>query len=147
MKILLVALLAVFMLGCTAIKVQPVNNVKQIQHICIEENPLVKVKDFLSVLDDTIQNNLITTEIIRKGNKAHQCEYRVTYTALRSWDFVPYMYRAEIRLYHRFKRIGYAEYRLRLKGGFSLFKWQGTKAKITPIINRLLAEKNTVNTN
>ena len=141
MKIIIVALLGFFMLGCTAIKVQPVKNVQQIQHICIEENPRVKVKDFLSVLDDTIQNNLITTEVIHEGKKAHQCEYRITYTALRSWDLAPYMYRAEIRLYHRFKRIGYAEYRLRLKGGFSLFKWQGTKAKMTPVINRLLAEK------
>jgi hypothetical protein len=62
----------------------------------------------------------------------------LTYTALRSWDFKPYLSHAELRLWRDGLQIGAADYHLRGKGGFSFAKWQGTKAKMDPVIDQLL---------
>jgi len=35
--------------------------------------------------------------------------------------------------------VGYGEFHLRGKGGYSMYKWQGTKAKMDPVIDQLLA--------
>jgi hypothetical protein len=63
----------------------------------------------------------------------------LTYTALRSWDFKPYLSHAELRLWKGGRQIGYAEYHLNGGGGLDLGKWRGTKAKMDPVIDKLLA--------
>lgn len=52
----------------------------------------------------------------------------------------PYLSHAELRLEKGGHRIAYAEYHLRGKGGLSLSKWQGTKTKMDPVIDQLLAD-------
>ena len=74
------------------------------------------------------------------GIKPEHCEYRLTYTALRSWDFSAYLSHAELRLYKGSKKIGYAEYHLKGKGGLSLTKWASVKSKMVPVINELLEQ-------
>lgn len=125
--------------GCTAVDVRPVNSSHNMTHICIEENPKVIVTDFVSTLENAIENHLITTELYR-GSKPDHCEFKLTYTALRSWDMAPYLSHAEVRLYRDRQRIGYAEYHLRGKGGFSLMKWASVESKMTPVVNELLAQ-------
>ena len=62
----------------------------------------------------------------------------LTYTALRAWDFSPYLSRAELRLEKNGMKVAEAEYHLRGKGGYSLMKWEGTKSKMDPVIEQLL---------
>lgn len=65
----------------------------------------------------------------------------LTYTALRHWDMKPYLTHAELRLWRDGKQIGFAEYHLNGNGGFDLGKWRGTKAKMDPVIDQLLARQ------
>ena len=90
-------------------------------------------------MEDGFNDHGITTEMY-KGARPRHCEYHLTYTALRSWDFSTYLFHAELRLYKGSTRIGYAEYHLIGKGGFSLNKWASVKSKMTPIIDELLAQ-------
>lgn len=48
--------------------------------------------------------------------------YKMAYTALRSWDFVPYLPHAELRLFEDKKKIAYGEFHLNGKGGLALTK-------------------------
>jgi hypothetical protein len=39
-------------------------------------------------------------------------------------------------------QIGFAEYHLNGKGGYDFGKWRGTKSKMDPVIDQLLATQN-----
>ncbi|NQU36974.1 MAG: hypothetical protein HQ526_05175 [Actinobacteria bacterium] len=80
----------------------------------------------------------MTSEVYSHSSPAG-CELILTYTARRSWDFAPYLAQAELWLRTGGKQVGYAEYHLVGGGGFSLMKWQGTRTKMTPVIDRLFA--------
>ncbi|MCP3944188.1 MAG: hypothetical protein GY710_22300 [Desulfobacteraceae bacterium] len=123
--------------GCTAMTVRPVDKSLLLQHICIQENPKVRVSDFITVLQDGFEKHGITTEVYSDPTSSN-CEYILTYTALRSWDITPYLSHAEIRIKNQGRQVAYAEYHLKGKGGFSLTKWKGTKSKIEPVIDELL---------
>ena len=125
--------------ACTAVDIKPVPSDMKMTHVCIEENPKVIVKGFVSTIEHVFEDRLITTEIYR-GKKPERCAFYLTYTALRSWDFAPYLSHAELRLYHEGLRVGYAEYHLRGKGGFALNKWASVESKMTPVVNQLLAK-------
>jgi hypothetical protein len=110
-------------------------------HVCIKENQLVRVSDFVQVVRDGLDRNGITSEVF-PDKPPERCQYILKYTALRNWDVVPYMYFAELRIEKEGKEVGYAEYRLvGDKGGFSLMKFQGTKAKLDPVIDELFKSK------
>lgn len=123
--------------GCTAIHVQAVDPSAKLLHVCIQENPMVEVSDFIQVIRDGFDRHGISTEVF-SGSKPDRCEYILTYTALRSWDLTPYLSHAELRLEKDGRQVAYAEYHLRGKGGFSLMKFQGTKDKIDPVIDEML---------
>ncbi|MFH0985032.1 MAG: Sbal_3080 family lipoprotein [Candidatus Omnitrophota bacterium] len=123
--------------GCTSIKVRPVDATPRLQHVCIEKNPKVTLTDFVRVVEAGFNRHGISTEVY-SGTKPDKCEYTLTYTALRSWDFAPYLSVAELNLFRNGLTVASAEYHLRLKGGFSLMKWQGTKTKMDPVIDELL---------
>jgi hypothetical protein len=123
--------------ACTTVQVVPVADAGQVKHVCIEENRKVAVADFLFVLNDGFQRHGITTETYL-GQKPESCEYRVTYTATRSWDFSPYLSHAEVRIDRAGRTVGSATYHLEGGGGLSLTKWEGTKIKIDPVIDELV---------
>lgn len=123
--------------GCTAVTVQPVSNLAEILHVCIRENPKVRVSDFVSVLETGFERYGISTELIQSSTPPH-CEYVLTYSALRSWDMAPYLSQADMQLTRSGRRIASAEYRLRGKGGLALNKRAGTETKISPVIEELL---------
>lgn len=127
--------------GCTAVNVKPVDKSLKLTHICIEENPKVIVAGFTSILENGFEKHLISTELYT-GALPENCDFHLEYTALRSWDFAPYLTYAELKLYKGANRVGYAEYHLRGKGGFSLLKWQGAKTKMEPVIDQLLSQYN-----
>jgi len=65
--------------------------------------------------------------------------YVVNYVAYRNWDMAPYLTDATISIDRNGRRVAEAQYHLKGKGGLSLMKWQGTKAKMDPVIDQLLA--------
>lgn len=132
-------LILAFTVGaCTAVKVQPLDASLPVLHVCIQHNPRVQVTDFVAVLQEGFQRNGVGTEVYH-GNRPRRCEYMLTYTALRSWDMKPYLSHAELQLHKAGQQVAAAEYHLRGKGGFSLTKWAGTKSKMDPVIDELLA--------
>ncbi|THU02590.1 hypothetical protein E9531_07915 [Lampropedia puyangensis] len=128
--------------GCTSLSVTPVSasDVANLKHICIKNNPLVKVTDFVQVLEHGLSRHGITSEVYQ-GMVPQHCEYTLSYTALRSWDITPYLSEAELTLQHGSRQIAKANYHLKGKGGLSLTKWNSTKSKIDPVIDQLLAHK------
>ena len=126
--------------GCASVDVRPVSKIHNISHVCIENNPKVVVANFTTIVADVFQDHGITTKMYN-APVPNKCEYKLTYTALRSWDFKPYLSHAELRLFKKNKRIGYAEYHItRGFTSFSLKKWASVKKKMTPVINKLLAQ-------
>ena len=125
--------------ACTSVQVKPLDYSYHVLHVCIKDNPAVIVPGFIEVIDDLFQNHLISTEVYSRTRPDH-CEFKLTYTATRNWDFAPYLSHAELRLFQSNTRIAQAEYHLRGGGGMSLMKWSSVKSKMTPVVNKLLAE-------
>src|SRR5262245_64416233 len=106
-------LLALLLAGCTSVKVQPLSAGYQVKHVCIQENPKVKIDDFLSVVRDGFDRHGISTEVLTSGrNVPDRCRFVLTYAAVRAWDLAEYMHYAELRLESEGRRIAHAEYRL-----------------------------------
>lgn len=126
--------------ACTSIAVTPMSatDAKNMRHVCIKNNPLVKVTDFIPVLEQGLARHHITSEVYT-GLPPEHCQYTLQYTALRSWDITPYVSQAEISLHNGPRQIAKANYHLRGKGGLSLNKWDSTQTKIDPVIDQLLA--------
>ena len=134
----LVLILAVGLVaGCTSVDVKPVDQSLDMRHVCIEYNSRVQVEDFVPVLQAGFDRHQISSEVVY-GDAARRCEYVLYYTALRSWDFSPYLSHAELRLRRNRHLVASADYHLRGKGGFSLTKWAGTESKIGPVVDQLL---------
>ena len=125
--------------GCTAITIRPVDTQLQIKQVCIKD---CQKECFDEQMVDTIRDGFkrhgITTTV-NSDESDSQCEYHLSYYCERTWDMAMYMNHAELRLYQGEAQIGYAEYHLRGKGGFSLMKFKSTKEKIDPVIDQLLS--------
>lgn len=132
--------IALLVSACTSIAVKPVSSsdAKNMRHVCIKNNPLVKVTDFIPVLEQGLARHQISSEVYA-GLPPEHCQYTLQYTALRSWDITPYLSQAEISLHEGQRQIAKANYHLRGKGGLSLSKWDSTQSKIDPVIDQLLA--------
>lgn len=137
MKTVVAASCALALAACTSTNVRPIQGVADVKQVCIQNNPAVIVDDFVPVLRDGFNRHGIATSVV-DAEAAKQCSVTLTYTALRSWDFKPYLSHAELRLWRDGLQIGSADYHLKGGGGFALTKWQGTKAKMDPVIDQLL---------
>jgi hypothetical protein len=133
---MIVVFCAVLAAGCTSISVRPVDHSLGMRHVCIQENSRVRVVDFVPVLRDGFDRHGVATEVFT-GLKPERCEYVLTYTALRSWDFSPYLSHAELKIEKDGRQVAYAEYHLKGKGGLSLTKWASTREKMDPVIDEL----------
>lgn len=129
------------LVGCTSVNVKPVANPSLIKHVCVKECPDdCFVEDMPAVIVEGLGRNGISAE--RYNSKMPEsCEYHLNYMCNQTWDMAMYMHHAEIRLFQGSNQIGSAVYHLAGKGGFSLMKWQGTKAKMDPVIDELFSEK------
>ena len=124
--------------GCTSVNVRPAEGIATLDSVCIVRNPRVIVADFLPVLQDGFHRHGIATAVVEQA-QASACPATLTYTALRSWDFSPYLSHAELRLWRGGHQIGAADYHLVGKGGFALNKWASVRSKMDPVIDQLLA--------
>ena len=136
MRCLVCLIAAVATSACTSIDVKPVDPSLNVKHVCIQENPKVTVEGFVPMLEEGFARHGISTQVI---SPRRTCEYVLTYTALRSFDLAVYLSHAELHLLRNGREIANAEFHLRAKGGFSLTKFKGTKSKMDPVIDQLLA--------
>jgi hypothetical protein len=131
--------------GCTAVNVRPVETESKIAHVCVKDcSDMCFEGDMMSIIRDGFDRHGITTQVYT-DNLPSECKYHLTYFCERTWDMATYMHYAELKLFDGQNQIGYAEYRLKGKGGFSLMKWESTKDKMDPVIDQLLGEYPTVN--
>ena len=132
-------LTAPLLASCTSVQVRQVDaQVHQFDYVCIKDNPKVMVVDFVSVMEDVFRDHGISSELFYGDPPAH-CEYVLTYTARRSWDFVPYLSYAELKI--RKGREFVASARYKHNGGSMSWapnKWNGTRTKMEPVINEML---------
>ena len=138
-KLFSIVALVLFASGCTSIQVQPISHDLHLTDICIEENPKVIVGDFLTVIRNRFEYHGINTHVFTNPDPK-ECEYILTYTALKTWDVGTYMHHAELRLERGGRKIASAVYHLKGQGGLSLMKWQGTKTKMDPVVDELLGK-------
>jgi len=123
--------------GCTSIQVEPL--AVRPASICIEQNPKVQVSDFVSVIQRGLSDRGISSQVYEQVPTT--CDYKLTYVAYRSWDFVPYLTSADLEVWDKGnRRVGAAHYHLRGKGGMSMAKWQGTQTKMAPVMDQLLKD-------
>ncbi|MDR2625632.1 MAG: Sbal_3080 family lipoprotein [Zoogloeaceae bacterium] len=136
---LLPVLFVVSLASCTTVEVSPLDPDLEFLHVCIQKNPRVQVEDFISVLEAGFARHGVTTEVF-SGKKPAHCEFILTYTALRSWDVSTYLSHAELRITKNKRQVASATYHLEGKGGLSLTKFAGTKAKMDPVIDQLFEQ-------
>jgi hypothetical protein len=159
-KLFVAATVGLLANGCTSVTVKPLDASYNVKNICIRENPKVTVQEFVPVIVDglrrhNIESKFIATtldkaqlqdEDIGKPDRYYMeltpvpdtCDFNLTYTARRSWDFVTYLSTADISISDKKSVIANANYHLIGKGGLSLFKWQSVKTKIDPVMDELL---------
>ncbi|GAB3023240.1 hypothetical protein GCM10027285_01190 [Oleiagrimonas citrea] len=140
-SLLLLSFTGLMLASCTSVQVRPLVTKDKVDLICIQRNPAVKVDDFVMVLQRHIDAHGIASRVF-DGTKPDDCHYVLTYTARRSWDFSPYLSVAHLWLQKDGRGVASSDYHLRGKGGLALTKWQGTEAKIGPVIDKLLAGQN-----
>lgn len=131
--------LAFYLSGCTAVNVRPIPKETRITKVLIRENPKVPVADFLDVLVEGFERHGISTKIVPESTDPGDA-YVVTYTAKRRWDMGIYLVDATISIQKEGHRLAHAHYHLRNGGGLSLTKWQSTKTKIDPVLDKLLKD-------
>ncbi|UOO88945.1 Sbal_3080 family lipoprotein [Vitreoscilla massiliensis] len=129
--------------ACTSVQVNAVaeNKANAIEQVCIIKNPAVLVVDFVPVLQKRLQHHGIASRVMAE-EEAGACQYKLHYSAKRSWDFTPYMSWAELKLFQDHELVANAEYKLVGKGGLSLTKWQSVETKMTPVIDQLFIKRN-----
>ena len=132
-----VVLGSVILQGCTAVRVNAVSSAERIEHVCIEQNARVTVGDFVSVMQEGFQHHGITSSVVAPPAN---CKYTSTYTARRTWDITTYLSEAQIDIQRDGRTIATANYHLRGKGGLTLTKFAGTRSKILPVMDQLLAQ-------
>lgn len=125
--------------GCTTVDVKSVDKVHAVQHVCIEDNPRVDDPDLRPSIESLFHDHGITTEVYTEV-PPENCKVTLKYIGVRSWDFAYYLSYAVVRLYKDEERIGYAEYRLRVQGGFALNKWDSVESKMKPVVDQLLVQ-------
>ena len=135
---ILSATAALLMSACTSIEVTPIPKGAEIAEVKIEMNEKVKVTDFVPVMQDAFAKHGIQTQVVASNYQGREGECTISYSALRSWDFAPYLADAYVHVKKDGVVIGRAKYHH--YGGFSLLKWQGTETKMTPVYEELLKE-------
>jgi hypothetical protein len=137
-RLIIIAAAVLWLAGCTSVQVEPLLSAPP--QLCIEENPKVQVDDFVTVMQESFTKHGIQATLQSAPTLA-DCPYIVTYTALRSWDFVTYLSFAELSVLDPQRRsVASAHYHLRGKGGMSFMKWSGTRSKMEPVLEQMLSQ-------
>ena len=108
-----------------------------IEAVTIIRNDEVLVEDFVPVMQAALEARGIRSRLVAQA-PASTDGVTATYTALRSWDFVPYLSTADVWFRRGGRQIGHLHYHLRGKGGLSPAKFGSTATKLAPAYAQLL---------
>jgi hypothetical protein len=136
----MIALVISVALGaCTSLDVRPIPASAKVDKICIKYNEEVNVEDLVPVVQGDLADHGIQSVVFR-AQAPSDCPFQLSYTADRWWDLGTYLVDAQISVWKDDVLFGSAHYHLNGHGGFSVMKWEGTKAKLTPPLNQMLKE-------
>ena len=121
--------------SCTSIEVEPLP--EGVSEVAIVRNEKVLVEDFVPVMRAALEARGIRTQVVSEESAAGG-GVTATYTALRSWDFTPYLSSADVWFRRDGLQIAHLHYHLVGKGGLSMAKWDSTESKLTPAYDELL---------
>lgn len=126
--------------ACTSIQVKNTNGFqpKNLQKICIIQNPKVIVNGFEDAMIKSFKRYNIQANVYPENSKPVLCDTTMTYTALRTWDVVTYLSFAQFTLYQDNQQVSEAKFHLKGKGGLALNKWRSTETKVNELIDELL---------
>ena len=138
MRMLLMIAVAFCLIGCTSIKVRPLQYDSELKEINLIDNPKVIVDDFVPVMEKHFATHGIALKRVPEFTQLNANEYGIRYSARQTWDFSTYLCDAYVNIYKGNMLVADGVYHLIGGGGFSLLKWQGTETKLTPLYNELL---------
>ncbi|MFW1942916.1 Sbal_3080 family lipoprotein [Acinetobacter guillouiae] len=126
--------------GCTSIQVNNATgfNPDSIRQVCIIDNPKVIIKDFNQIVERSFARYDIQAKTYKDSDNLSLCQTTLNYTALRSWDFAPYMVSAQFNLLQNGRQVSEASFKLKGNGGMALNKWRSTETKINELVDQLL---------
>lgn len=136
-----------FVSGCTSIQVNNAKsfNAKSLKYICIAHNPKVIIKDFDGIVERSFARHGISSRTFNNEADLKNCNTVLHYTALRSWDFAPYMTYAQFNLLHDGQQVSESSFKLKGNGGLALNKWRSTETKVNELVDVLLGVKPSAN--
>lgn len=139
-KILVVSLIVFAMTGCTSISIKNQNGFKSkdLQQVCVIDNPQVTVPKFNESIVKAFEKHNVQARIYPSNSKPQLCQSIMRYTALRSWDVVTYVSYVKFTLEKDGRILSEAEFRLKGKGGMALNKWRSTDTKVEELVDQLM---------
>jgi len=142
-KIISLSILALVLTGCTSIQVNNTSgfNPSSIREVCIIHNPKVIIKDFDGVIERSFSRHNIKAKTYKESANLSSCQTMLNYTALRSWDIVPYMVSAQFNLIQNGRQVSESSFKLKGNGGLAFNKWRSTETKVNELVDELLGKK------
>ena len=140
MKKILIGVMVLAMVGCTSIQVNNSNGFQpqSVKQICVIKNPKVIIDGFENSIVRSFARYNIKAEIYPENAKPLFCETTMQYTALRTWDVVPYLSYARFTILKDGQFASEAEFKLKANGGLALNKWRSTDTKIDELVDQLM---------
>ncbi len=141
-KLLIAGVLGFGLVGCTSIQINNITgfNPDSIKQVCIVHNPKVIIRDFDKLVEKSFARYNIDSKTVKNNDDLSLCQTTLNYTALRSWDFAPYMVSAQFNLLQNGRQVSEASFRLKGNGGLALNKWRSTETKINELVDELLGK-------
>ena len=141
-KLLIAVVLGFGLVGCTSIQINNTTgfNPDSIKQVCIVHNPKVIIRDFDKLVEKSFARYNIDSKTVKNNDDLSLCQTTLNYTALRSWDFAPYMVSAQFNLLQNGRQVSEASFRLKGNGGLALNKWRSTETKINELVDELLGK-------
>ena len=131
--------------GCSSPRYFVLPVTQQMTNTCVVENIRVTVSGFKYLIIEKIQDKGIPVKGIDKITD--WCDYRVNYTARRSWDiggtFLSY---AEVEVFNQSNnhKVGYVE--LRVSNNLRFDKYRSVETKMKPLLDKLFMYQKKDNT-
>ena len=141
-KLLIAGVLGFGLVGCTSIQINNTTgfNPDSIKQVCIVHNPKVIIRDFDRLVEKSFARYNIDSKTVKNNDDLSLCQTTLNYTALRSWDFAPYMVSAQFNLLQNGRQVSEASFKLKGNGGLALNKWRSTETKINELVDELLGK-------
>lgn len=139
-KLLGLGICTLVLTGCTSIQVNNATgfNANTIKQVCVVDNPKVIIKDFNQIIERSFARHNISARTFKDSDDLSSCQTTLNYTALRSWDFAPYMVSAQFNLLQNGRQVSEASFRLKGNGGLALNKWRSTETKVNELVDQLI---------